>query len=58
MITQPAEVEGTYLSAATTYATLFNKSPVGLSFTAGLKPEVATHLQQVAWETVRQYLGR
>lgn len=51
-------VEGTYLSAATTYATLFNKSPVGLKFNAGLQPEVATHLQQVAWETVQQYLGR
>ena len=51
-------VEGTYLSAATTYATLFNKSPVGLKFNAGLKPEVASHLQQVAWETVQQYLGR
>ena len=51
-------VEGTYLSAATTYATLFNKSPVGLKFAAGLKPEVAAHLQQVAWETVQQYLGR
>lgn len=51
-------VEGTYLSAATTYATLFNKSPVGLKFNAGLKPEVASHLQQVAWDTVQQYLGR
>jgi hypothetical protein len=51
-------VEGTYLSAATTYATLFNKSPVGLKFSAGLKPEVAAHLQQVAWETVQAYLNR
>lgn len=51
-------VEGTYLSAATTYATLFNKSPVGLSFTAGLPTEVARHLQQVAWDTTQQYLGR
>ena len=51
-------VEGTYLSAATTYAALFNKSPVGLKFSAGLKPEVAAHLQQVAWDTVQQYLNR
>ena len=51
-------VEGTYLSAATTYATLFGQSPVGLKFNAGLAPEVATHLQQVAWDTVQQYLGR
>jgi len=51
-------LEGTYLSAVTTYATLFNKSPVGLKFHAGLKPEVASHLQQTAWDTVQQYLGR
>jgi hypothetical protein len=51
-------VEGTYLSAATTYAALFGQSPVGLKFNAGLAPEVATHLQQVAWDTVQQYLGR
>ena len=51
-------VEGTYLSAATTYATLFGQSPVGMKFNAGLAPEVATHLQQVAWDTVQQYLGR
>ena len=24
----------------------------------GLKPDVAAHLQQVAWDTVQQYLGR
>lgn len=51
-------VEGTYLSAATTYATLFNQSPVGLKFSAGLTPEVANHLQQVAWDTVQQYFNR
>ena len=50
--------EGSYLAAVTTYATLFNKSPVGLKFSAGLKPEVAAHLQQVAWDTTQQYLGR
>jgi hypothetical protein len=50
--------EGSYLAAATTYAALFNKSPVGFKFSAGLKPDVAAHLQQVAWETVQQYLGR
>ena len=51
-------VEGSYLSAATTYATLFNRSPVGLSHTAGLPPAVVRHLQQVAWDTTQQYLGR
>jgi hypothetical protein len=49
---------GTYLAAATVYATLFNRSPVGNSYTAGLDPEVARHLQTVAWETVQRYHGR
>lgn len=48
-------VAGSYLSACTTYATLFNKSPVGSSYTAGLDPAVARHLQTVAWETVQAY---
>ena len=46
---------GTYLSAATTYATLFNRSPVGLKYSAGLNPEVALFLQQVAYDTVKEY---
>ena len=46
---------GTYLAACTTYAALFKKSPVGLAYTAGLDPAVATHLQTVAWETVQDY---
>ena len=50
--------EGSYLAAATTYAALFNKSPVGLKFSASIKPDVAAHLQQVAWDTVQQYLAR
>ena len=49
---------GTYLAAATTYAALFKKSPVGLKYNAGLTPEVAAHLQQIAWDTVQQYLAR
>ena len=47
---------GTYLAAATTYAALFKRSPVGLGYTAGLDPEVARFLQTVAWETVQGYL--
>lgn len=35
---------GTYLAASTVYATLYRKSPVGLSYTAGLSPELATLL--------------
>jgi hypothetical protein len=39
---------GSYLSACTFYASLFRKSPVGASFTAGLDPLVAEILQQAA----------
>ena len=46
---------GTYLAASTVYAALFKKSPVGLMYNAGLSPEVARHLQTVAWETVQDY---
>jgi len=46
---------GTYLAAATVYATLFRKSPVGLNYTAGLSPEIATLLQTAAWDTVQDY---
>lgn len=49
---------GTYLAAATTYATLFGKSPVGLKYTAGLSADIAEHLQKVADETVKQYFAR
>jgi hypothetical protein len=46
---------GTYLAASTVYATLFGKSPVGLSYTADLAPGLVTLLQSVAWETVQDY---
>ena len=49
---------GTYLAACTTYASLFKRSPVGLSYTAGLDPAIARHLQTVAWETVQDYYRR
>jgi hypothetical protein len=49
---------GSYLAAVTTYAALFNKSPVGASYAAGLEPPVARVLQEAAWETVREYLRR
>ena len=49
---------GTYLAAATSYAALFKRSPVGSSYTAGLPPDVARHLQTVAWETVQEFYGR
>ncbi|WPB57349.1 hypothetical protein [Xylophilus sp. GOD-11R] len=46
---------GSYLAAATLYATLFGRSPVGLTDTEGLPPATALALQQVAWDTVQAY---
>ncbi len=46
---------GTYLAACTVYAALFKKSPVGLKYTAGLAPDVAAHLQEIAQETVTAF---
>lgn len=48
---------GTYLAAATTYAAVFGRNPEGNRYTAGLDADTAAHLQRVAWETVRAYLG-
>jgi hypothetical protein len=48
---------GTYLAAATTYASLFGRSPEGNGYTAGLEAETAAFLQRVAWQTVRDYYG-
>ncbi len=47
---------GTYLSACTVYASLFRKSPVGLKYFAGLDEATATHLQNIAWDTVQEFL--
>lgn len=49
---------GTYLAAATVYATLYRRSPVGLSYTAGLPRDVATLLQTAAWESVQEYFNK
>jgi hypothetical protein len=46
---------GTYLAACTSYATLYKRSPVGNTYTAGLDADTAKHLQTVAWETVQDY---
>jgi len=46
---------GTYLAACTVYASLFKKSPVGLSYIAGLDAATAKFLQTVAWETTQEY---
>jgi hypothetical protein len=50
-------LEGTYLAAATTYATLFGRSPDENSYTAGLDPDLARFLRSVAWRTVQEYFG-
>lgn len=49
---------GTYLAACTFYAALFNQSPFGLEYSAGLSPEDAAYLQGVAWTTVSNYRTR
>ena len=49
---------GTYLGAATVYASVYRQSPVNLTYTAGLKPELAAQLRTVAWETVEEYFRR
>jgi hypothetical protein len=46
---------GTYLAACTVVASVYKTNPVGLKYTAGLPPEVAAHLQAVAWETSQAF---
>ncbi len=45
-------IQGTYLAACVFYATLFQQSPLGLSYKAGLNTEEATLLQQTAADIV------
>lgn len=45
-------VAGTYLSACVFYATIYQRSPVGLSFTSSLNSATAAYLQQVAEDVV------
>jgi hypothetical protein len=49
---------GTYLAACTIYAAVHGKSPVGNAYKGGLDPKTADFLQEVAAQTVREYLGR
>ncbi len=48
---------GTYLAACTFYATLFRQSPVGSTYTAGLDPNTAALLQNIAASTVLDSLS-
>jgi hypothetical protein len=48
--------EGTYLAAATVYATLFGRSPEGLRYYfVGVDPDDAAFLQRVAWQAVTEW---
>ena len=49
---------GTYLSAATIYASLYRKSPAGLPVSPGLDAKTGQFLQEIAWETTRDYYGK
>jgi hypothetical protein len=46
---------GTYLAACTLFAALTGRSPVGNTYLAGIDPPTAKFLQEVAWDTVRDY---
>ncbi len=51
---------GTYLAAATIYAAIYGRSPVGNSFDAfgEVDPETIRKLQEVAQDTVQTFYGR
>jgi hypothetical protein len=51
---------GTYLAAATVYATVYGRSPVGNTFDAfgEVDPKTRLLLQQVAWDTVKKFYGQ
>ena len=46
---------GTYLAACTVLASVYQHSPVGNSYHAGLDDKTAAFLQTVAWETVQDF---
>lgn len=46
---------GSYLAACVFYAALYQKSPEGLPFLAGLTEETAKQLQRLAWQTVERF---
>jgi hypothetical protein len=48
---------GSYLATATVYSAVLKRSPVGLSYTAGLDAATAKALQTIAWDTVQDYYG-
>jgi len=48
---------GTYLSACTIYSSLYKKSPVGNPYNGGIEAKTANFLQEIAWETAKEYFG-
>lgn len=46
---------GTYLAACTVLASVYKINPIGSKYAAGLAPEIAKHLQTVAWETSQAF---
>lgn len=46
---------GTYLAAATIYATIYQKSPSQNTYNGSIDTQVAQYLKQVAWDTVRDF---
>ena len=48
---------GTYLAAATIYATVYQQSPIQNKYNGGLQPEIAEYLKKVAAETVQEFYG-
>lgn len=53
----PSEA-GTYLAACVFYATLYQRSPEGLVFTAKLDKDTALALQKVSWDVTQQFFKR
>ncbi len=51
---------GTYLAAATCYASIYGRTPVGNSYDyfGKIEPEMLKFLQQVAWDTVQGFNAR
>ena len=51
---------GTYLAAATSYAAIYGRSPVGNTYDyfGRIEPEMARFLQEVAWDTVQAFYAR
>jgi len=49
---------GTYLAACTVLASVYKQNPVGNKYTAGLPQDVATYLQNVAWDATQAFQAK